>query len=75
MATPDPSEVESPEPEAIEIRCMIRLPCGHMVDEPKGVVDLVCHTPWAVTNEGPVECGRKWHVWRKGIEILAREEF
>lgn len=43
----------------------LRLPCGHLVTQP-------------TTNSNHVVCNfdlRKWHLFKKGIEWCAREEY
>jgi len=45
-----------------EIEC-IRLPCGHLIERPKGQVHMVCEHD-----------NRKWHIYFKGVEVCAREE-
>lgn len=64
MDTSEQTGVESEEPEH-EVQYVIRLPCGHMYPEPKGTAHVICDAD---------SCRRKWHVYRKGPEILAREE-
>lgn len=83
MGGPPSSPTDAkPEPDesTFEVAYVIRLPCGHLIDEPKDSVHVVCQgrieslTPIAPGNSPPI-CGRKWHVWRKkGIELVAREE-
>lgn len=41
---------------------VMRLPCGHLVDEPANKATLVC--PWDQ---------RTFEVWHKSIELLVRE--
>lgn len=41
----------------------LRLPCGHLIDQPKNQAHVVCE--WD---------NRKWHVYNKRTEWCAREE-
>lgn len=56
-------EGEQPEKEQGEVVYEIRLPCGHMVEQPSTSVHIQCR--WDL---------RKWHLTYKGGEWLAREE-
>lgn len=49
--------------QSVTVVNVMRLPCGHIVDEPARAATIVC----------PYD-KRVWNVWHKGAELLAREE-
>lgn len=42
----------------------IRLPCSHLIERPSTATHITCEHD-----------NRKWHIYYKGVEVCAREEF